>query len=284
MINPDLFSIGNVFWMGLANHLWQSTLFAGAAWLLTIFLKKNRARIRYWIWFSVSIKFLIPFSILISLGSLIAPEWAKAPAQIPPEWSVIHAINQPFNPPDLKEISPAIDINKNSPESGMIDASSSSNKIPVIIISIWLCGSFALLLSWRKRGMQVSRMARRAQPLIDNHSIEAFHRMKLKHRIPNFIQLASAGDLMEPGVYGILRPVFLLPAGIMKHINDSELEAIFLHEFEHIRCRDNLIAFIHMIVQALFWFHPVVWLTGSRLYFERELACDEAVLQAAKNP
>ena len=89
---------------------------------------------------------------------------------------------------------------------------------------------------------------------------------------------------MEPGVYGILRPVLLLPAGIMKHINDSELEAIFLHEFEHIRCRDNLIALIHMIVQALFWFHPVVWWTGSRLVFERELACDEAVLQAAKNP
>ena len=48
MINTDLFSIGNVFWSGLANHLWQSTLFAGAAWLLTIFHKKNRARIRYY--------------------------------------------------------------------------------------------------------------------------------------------------------------------------------------------------------------------------------------------
>ena len=165
MINPDLLSIGNAFWPGLANHLWQSTLFAGAAWLITIFLKKNRARIRYWIWFSVSIKFLIPFSILISLGSLIAPEWMKAPVEIPPQWSIIHTINQPFDTPDLKGAAPTIDIKKTSPESDIIDASSLSDKIPVTIFFLWLCGSFALLLSWHKRSMQVSRMARRAQPL-----------------------------------------------------------------------------------------------------------------------
>ena len=39
-----------------------------------------------------------------------------------------------------------------------------------------------------------------------------------------------------------------------------------------------------MIVQALFWFHPIIWLTGAKLVFERELACDEAVLEAVKNP
>ena len=77
--------MGHNFWPGLANHLWQSTLFAAAAWLITLFLKKNRARIRYWIWFTVTIKFLIPFSLLVSLGGLIAPEWMKTPVEIPPE-------------------------------------------------------------------------------------------------------------------------------------------------------------------------------------------------------
>ena len=46
----------------LANHLWQSTLFAVIAWLLTLALRKNRAAMRYWIWLAASIKFLIPFS------------------------------------------------------------------------------------------------------------------------------------------------------------------------------------------------------------------------------
>jgi tetratricopeptide (TPR) repeat protein/beta-lactamase regulating signal transducer with metallopeptidase domain len=279
----DLFTFGNTFWIGLANHLWQSTLFAIVAWLIIMFLKKNRARIRYWVWFSVSIKFLIPFSLIASLGTMITPEWMKSHVQIPPEWRVIHTINQPLNPQDLRVISSAAGTKDKKPSLDSVDASSSSDRIPAIIISIWICGSFALLLSWHKRDMHVSRMARKAEP-IDNYRIEAFLRMKQRHRISNNVHLASSDDLMEPGVYGIFRPVLLLPSGIMKHINDSELETIFLHEFEHIRCKDNLIALIHMLVHALFWFHPVVWWTGSRLVFERELACDEAVLGAVKNP
>jgi hypothetical protein len=53
----------------LANHLWQSTVFATAAWLMTRLLRKNRARVRYGIWLTASVKFLIPFSLLIGLGS-----------------------------------------------------------------------------------------------------------------------------------------------------------------------------------------------------------------------
>ena len=45
----------------IANHLWQSTLFAGAAGLLTLILRKNPARVRHWIWVAASLKFLVPF-------------------------------------------------------------------------------------------------------------------------------------------------------------------------------------------------------------------------------
>jgi hypothetical protein len=45
----------------LANHLWQSTMFAAVAGLLTLALRKNRAQMRYWLWLSASVKFLIPF-------------------------------------------------------------------------------------------------------------------------------------------------------------------------------------------------------------------------------
>src|SRR5688500_15099402 len=53
----------------IANHLWQSTLFTVAAWLLTLALRKNRAAIRYWLWLAASLKFVVPFSLLVSTGS-----------------------------------------------------------------------------------------------------------------------------------------------------------------------------------------------------------------------
>jgi bla regulator protein BlaR1 len=35
----------------ISNHLWQSTLFAVVVGLLTAALRRNQARIRYWLWF-----------------------------------------------------------------------------------------------------------------------------------------------------------------------------------------------------------------------------------------
>ncbi len=53
----------------LTNHLWQSTLFAVAAGLLTVAFRGNKAQVRHWLWFSASMKFLLPFALLMSLGS-----------------------------------------------------------------------------------------------------------------------------------------------------------------------------------------------------------------------
>jgi hypothetical protein len=64
----------------LASHLWQSTLFAGAAALLTPAFRANKAQVRYCLWLSASVKFLIPFALLTSLGNHIQT-WAPSPAR-----------------------------------------------------------------------------------------------------------------------------------------------------------------------------------------------------------
>ena len=51
-----------------ANHLWQSTLVAALAGLLTLAFRRNRAQVRYWLWLAASLKFLIPFAALTALG------------------------------------------------------------------------------------------------------------------------------------------------------------------------------------------------------------------------
>ena len=71
----------------LANHLWQSTLFAGAAGLLTLALRKNPARVRHWVWVAASLKFLIPFSLLVALGSNVG--WRTAPRDRPSAFSTV---------------------------------------------------------------------------------------------------------------------------------------------------------------------------------------------------
>ena len=56
----------------LGDHLWQSTVCVFVAALLTLPLRRNQARVRYWIWLAASIKFLVPFSVLVALGNRFA--------------------------------------------------------------------------------------------------------------------------------------------------------------------------------------------------------------------
>src|SRR5206468_10981065 len=93
-----------------------------------------------------------------------------------------------------------------------------------------------------------------------------------------------SADLMEPAVLGIWRSVLLIPQDVFDRLTAAEQRAIVAHELCHVRRRDNLAAAVHMVVEAIFWFHPIVWWIERRLVDERERACDEAVIGAGIEP
>jgi len=81
--------------------------------------------------------------------------------------------------------------------------------------------------------------------------------------------------------FGLL---LLLLEGIAERLTPEQLRAILAHELSHVRRRDNLTGFVHMLVEAVFWFHPLVWWIGTRLVEEREPACGEEVLRPGSEP
>ena len=240
----------------MSNHLWQSTWFAIGAALLTLAFRKNRAQVRYWLWLSASLKFLVPFSLLIGLGNAL---WYALPARKIARDIVAPAVSftmvqftQPF-PDTLSFKSPA---------------SHAIGWFFIAILGVWACG-FSCVALIRFRGWLRIRAAVRASTPLD---------------VPAPFAVRSSPGLLEPGVVGFLRPVLLLPEGILESLTPPQLETVLTHELCHIRRRDNLTAAIHMVVEAVFWFHPAVWWIGSRLVEEREWACDEAVLSLGSEP
>src|ERR1700724_4547626 len=83
----------------IVNHLWQSSCFGLLAGLLAFVLRKNSAKVRYWVWLSASLKFLIPFALLVSLGSVV-PRPAQRPVSVaaPVFPNTLVQIAQPFSP------------------------------------------------------------------------------------------------------------------------------------------------------------------------------------------
>ena len=74
------------------------------------------------------------------------------------------------------------------------------------------------------------------------------------------------------------------PTAYSTGLSPAQLQAVVAHELCHVRNRDNLTAAVHMFVETVFWFHPLVWWIGKRMVEERERACDEEVLRVFTEP
>jgi uncharacterized protein (TIGR03435 family) len=246
----------------LTNHLWQSTLFVLAAGLFALALRRNGAHVRHVVWLAASVKFLVPFSLLIGAGSLLArPDVTPAgisPTPSPAVSTVISQIAEPFSGP-LESATPA--------------PRPRASFTPLVVLCVWLIGVFAIVVARLKEWRRV-RMALRASTPATIPGVV----------LPSNVELRGSPFLLEPGVIGVRRHVLLVPDTIDRTLTRPQLAAVIAHELCHVRRRDNLTASIHMAVEALFWFHPLVWWIGARLMTERERACDEHVLRELDEP
>ncbi len=238
----------------LTNHLWQSTLFAAVAGLLTLGFRKNRAHVRYCLWLTASVKFLIPFSLLTTVGSHFGrqPAAVRATAVIP---AIIAHMDQSFSAPTPFAVTPTAQR-------------SYENLWVAAFYIVWAIGFIIVDCSWVARWREV-RAALRKASILD---------------LPISVKTMSSPAFFEPGVFGIFRPVLLVPDGISSQLTAPQLQSLLSHELCHIRRHDNLATVIHMAVEATFWFHPLVWWLGARLMQERERACDEEVLRMGNEP
>ncbi len=239
----------------VADHLWQSTLFTGLVGLLTLMLRRNRAAVRHKLWLTASIKFLVPFSLLITIGKQV--QWRQAPAY-----------EQPHGPSLIEQVSRRVPFSFPAPAPSQLPTDGDSRRVPVVLFGLWLCGFGANCLAWWRRSLRLRTAMNNATPLDLNAPV----------------RVLSSSTPIEPGVFGICKPVVVVPEGIVSRLTPSQFQAILAHEFCHVRRRDNLAAAIHMLVEALFWFHPLVWWIEARLIEERERACDEEVLRKTGDP
>jgi beta-lactamase regulating signal transducer with metallopeptidase domain len=83
----------------------------------------------------------------------------------------------------------------------------------------------------------------------------------------------------SPLTIGFLKPIILIPAASVNHLSVAQLEAVILHELAHIRRMDYIMNLVLSVVEMLLFFNPFTQLLSKQIKKERELACDDWVLQ-----
>ena len=240
------------------NHLWQSTLVAGAAWVLCRFvLASNHPRLRFAVWLTASLKFLVPFALLVAAGRAIGPRAVLARPASAPSDGLMSSVETAL------AVTP---FQTASTDTTGIDVSA---LLTPALVTVWALGALCVTAIWVLGWLRVRAAARGATTAGRFHGIPVLESQTMR------------GHSVEPGVIGLWRQAILLPKGLDERLSRDQLHAVLLHEWHHARRHDNLTAALQMTVEAVCWFHPVVWWIGRRLVDERERACDQGVLDHA---
>jgi bla regulator protein blaR1 len=262
--------------IALGNHLWQSTMIALGIAAVPILMRRVPARTHCWLWLAALLKFVLPITVLITMGSMLAPRhWSTTDVE-PPAYYSMDTISQPFT------YTPA--MLPNAMKTEFITPRRMDAWMEPGLGAIWVLGFAAVLASWFVSWRRMAAVRRRATVAIHGRVFDLLRRVRAHAGLGSEVVLLLSENALEPGILGIVQPALLWPRDLSARLNEAEMAAILAHEVEHVRRRDNLIAAIATAVAAIFWFHPLVWWLHKRLMDNREAACDEAVLMLGNEP
>lgn len=270
----------------LANHLWQATLFSLLASAAAISLRRAPARARYFAWLVALLKFALPSVLLFFLAAQAGVDLSSVVQRdARPEAGALNVspLLSPVTAPEpfVRLEEPAA----TESETSVVNATETETttargfSLTGVAFCVWLAGCALLALSWLRKSYVLSASIRAGHELITGREADALRRVKSNFGVSREVRLVLTTVLSEPGVWGVLRPVVVLPEGVAERLDDAELETVFMHELAHVKRWDNLAGNFQRSLCCLFWFHPVVWFINRRLLAEREQACDDMVVQ-----
>jgi len=146
------------------------------------------------------------------------------------------------------------------------------------LLTIWLIGIAAVVVHWIWQFSQIQRFIRSARQLSAEQTKAMLTLVpgKLKTVGNREVCLYRGPEDLGPFCYQFHQPMVFLPDSLVDGDNVA-LQHVLLHELTHLHTAHPMQLFLQKTLQAVFWFHPLVWSCGRRVAGVREFVCDEAV-------
>ncbi|HYX52679.1 MAG TPA: M56 family metallopeptidase [Candidatus Limnocylindrales bacterium] len=151
--------------------------------------------------------------------------------------------------------------------------------LPASLLALWMSGVLLVLLRWRMNAARVAALVRRATVVTHSGWNAEIRNLSSELGLEREVVLMASRELEVPITTGSVIPRIILPPDHCEW-SATRRDAILKHELAHIKRRDTLTHAVAQIAAAIYWFHPLVWLTVRAIRAERERACDDQVLSA----
>lgn len=202
-------------------------------------------------------------------------------------WHGLHADARVGDDPAARFVqfadAPTIHAATASPTVSMASSGSSFAGSLPWIVALWSVGA-ALLAARMAFGMMWVARAGRAHGMPHPRWQRRLDRLAEKLGVACSVRLRLVAELASPVAAGCWKPVVLVPAALIAEMPLDLVEALLAHELAHIRRHDYLVNLIQSAIEALLFYHPVVWWLSSRIRVEREQIADDLAARAIGEP
>ena len=252
----------------LLHSLWQGLALALITALILVFTSKSSAKLRYNLLISGLILFAISssFSFVYELQKSTQTDFETLRAVAP----FVHD----------QQIQTNVSLTGAEPVDLIQKAVQYFSGYASTIVLIWflvICARsvqlFAGLYSIKRiRNTQVSPAG-----VYWENRVKA---LALQFGITQVVQIVQSGIVKVPMVVGHLKPLILVPIGLINGLSEKEVEAIICHELAHIKRRDYLINILQSLMEIVFFFNPAVFWVSKLIREERESCCDDMTISS----
>lgn len=152
-----------------------------------------------------------------------------------------------------------------------------------LLCLFWVGGVAVFALRFAGGYLYAHRLAAQARPLSQSWQ-RRLATLAQRLGVQRVIRLAESHKVNVPMVIGHVKPVIVIPVGMLSHLSRAELEAVLLHELGHIARADYLLNLMQSLIEVLFFYHPAVWWLGAQMRAEREHCCDDLAVAVTHDP
>ena len=146
------------------------------------------------------------------------------------------------------------------------------------LVPFWMAGVVLFYLRGMTSWLAARRLRRSGVCFAAEEWQDRLARLKQQLRVTQPVLLLESCLAEVPVVVGYLRPMILMPVGLIAGLPTAQVEAILLHELAHIRRYDYVVNLMQVFVEGLLFYHPAVWWISGVMRAERENCCDDLVV------